>query len=40
MTHEDEVRTWFTWAVERPTINALVASGRLSRPASGYIAAP
>lgn len=39
VTHEDEVRTWFTWPVERPTINALVAAGRLTRPASGYIAA-
>jgi DNA-binding Lrp family transcriptional regulator len=39
VTHEDEVRTWFTWPVERPTINALVAAGRLTRPASGFIAA-
>ncbi|HEU5288122.1 MAG TPA: hypothetical protein VFV20_06955 [Candidatus Limnocylindria bacterium] len=40
VTHEDEVRTWFTWPVERPTINALVASGKLARPASGWLAAP
>jgi len=40
VTHEDEVRTWFTWPVERPTINALVSAGRLTRPASGYVAAP
>lgn len=40
VTHEDEVRTWFTWPVERPTINALVAAGRLARPASGWLAAP
>jgi hypothetical protein len=39
VTHEDEVRTWVTWPVERPTINALVSAGRLSRPASGFIAA-
>ena len=39
VTHEDEVRTWFTWLVERPTINALVSAGRLTRPASGYVAA-
>ena len=38
VTHEDEVRTWFTWPVERPTINALVSAGRLTRPASGFIA--
>ena len=40
VTHEDEVRTWFTWPVERPTINALVSSGKLARPASGWLAAP
>ena len=39
VTHEDEVRTWFTWPVERPIINALVSAGRLTRPASGFIAA-
>jgi hypothetical protein len=39
VTHEDEVRTWFTWAVERPIINGLVSAGRLTRPASGFIAA-
>jgi len=38
VTHEDEVRTWFTWPIERPTINALVTAGRLTRPASGYLA--
>jgi len=40
VTHEDEVRTWFTWPIERPTIHALVASGRLARPASGWLALP
>jgi len=40
VTHEDEVRTWFTWPVERPTINVLVSSGKLARPASGWLAAP
>lgn len=40
VTHEDELRTWFTWPVERPTINALVASGKLARPASGWLATP
>ncbi len=40
VTHEDEVRTWFTWPVERPTTNVLVASGRLTRPAPGWLAAP
>ncbi|HKW78270.1 MAG TPA: crosslink repair DNA glycosylase YcaQ family protein [Candidatus Limnocylindria bacterium] len=40
VTHEDEVRTWFTWPVSRPQINALVASGRLARPASGWLSLP
>ena len=39
VTHEDEVRTWFTWPVERPVINELVRAGRLARPASGWLAA-
>jgi DNA-binding Lrp family transcriptional regulator len=40
LTHEDEVRTWFSWPVARQTINDLISSGRLLRPASGWIAAP
>jgi DNA-binding Lrp family transcriptional regulator len=40
VTHEDEVRTWFTWPVERPSINELVRTGRLARPASGWLATP
>jgi len=40
VTHEDEVRTWFTWPVERPSINELVRTGRLTRPAPGWLAAP
>lgn len=40
VTHEDEVRTWYTWPVERPFINALVGTGRLMRPASGWLALP
>lgn len=40
VTHEDEARTWFTWPVDRPMINALVAAGRLARPASGWLALP
>ncbi len=40
VTHEDELRTWYTWPVERPFINALVGTGRLVRPASGWLAIP
>lgn len=40
VTHEDELRTWYTWPVERPFINALVGTGRLVRPASGWLALP
>lgn len=40
VTHEDEVRTWFTWPVERHMIASLVAAGRLARPAPGWIALP
>ena len=39
VTHEDEVRTWFSWPVMRQTIGELVAAGRLIRPASGWLAA-
>ena len=38
VTHEDEVRTWFSWPVARQAIGGLVASGRLLRPMSGWIA--
>lgn len=40
VTHEDEVRTWFTWPVERHVISALLGTGRLVRPASGWLALP
>ncbi len=40
VTHEDEVRSWFSWPVERQTIGSLVAAGRLARPAPGWIALP
>ena len=40
VTHEDEVRTWYTWPVERHMIGSLIAAGRLTRPGAGYIAAP
>ncbi len=38
VTHEDEVRNWFSWPVARQTIAELVSTGRLDRPASGWLA--
>lgn len=38
LTHEDEPRTWFSWPVTRDVIERLVASGKLWRPASGWLA--
>ena len=40
VTHEDEVRLWFTWPVERHMIGSPVAARRLGRPAPGWIALP
>ena len=39
LTHEDEVRNWFSWPVARQTIAELVAAGRLIHPVSGWLAA-
>jgi len=39
LTHEDEVRNWFSWPVARQTIADLVAAGRLVHPVSGWLAA-
>lgn len=36
---EREVRGWFSWSVSRATIDALVAAGRLARPAPGILSA-
>ena len=38
LTHEDEVRNWFSWPVARQTIAELVAAGRLVHPVSGWLA--
>lgn len=35
---EAEVRSWFSWPIEPDTIERLVADGRLSRPAPGWLA--
>jgi hypothetical protein len=39
LTHEDEVRNWFSWPVARQTIAELVSAGRLVHPVSGWLAA-
>lgn len=39
LAHEDEVaREWFSWPVPRAMIAALLSTGRLQRPASGWLA--
>ncbi|OGN85922.1 MAG: hypothetical protein A3G84_07515 [Chloroflexi bacterium RIFCSPLOWO2_12_FULL_71_12] len=40
VTHQEEIRTWFYWPVTSGAIEGLVRSGRLSRPAPGWVAAP
>lgn len=40
LAHEDEVaRDWYSWPVPQAVIVGLVGSGRLRRPASGWLAA-
>jgi hypothetical protein len=38
LTHEDEVRNWFSWPIARQMISELVAAGRLVHPVSGWLA--
>ena len=39
LTPEDEVAKWFSWPVPDGVVEGLVASGRLVRPAPGWLAA-
>ena len=39
LTHEDEVRNWFSWPIARQMISELIAAGRLIHPVSGWLAA-
>lgn len=39
VTHQEEIKTWFSWPVITSTIDRLVRSGRLSRPGPGWVAA-
>ncbi len=37
---EPEIRTWFSWPIPPDTVDSLVESGQLIRPALGYLAVP
>lgn len=39
VVQEDEPRSWFAWPVPRDTIRRLLETGRLVRPAAGWVAA-
>ncbi|MBU6423285.1 MAG: hypothetical protein KGJ98_02320 [Chloroflexota bacterium] len=40
VTHQDEIKSWFSWPVITSGIDRLVATGRLSRPGPGWVSAP
>jgi hypothetical protein len=40
VTHQEEIKTWFSWPVTTSSLDRLVQSGRLSRPGPGWVAAP
>jgi hypothetical protein len=40
VVQEDEPLGWFAWPVSREVIRRLLETGRLSRPAAGWVAAP
>jgi hypothetical protein len=40
VTHQEEIKTWFSWPVTSGAVDRLVLSGRLSRPGPGWVAAP
>ncbi len=35
---ESDLRTWFSWPISAGTVDRLIAAGRLSRPAPGWVA--
>jgi hypothetical protein len=39
VTHQDEIKTWFSWPVTSSAISRLVGAGRLSAPGPGWVAA-
>ncbi len=40
VTHQDEIKAWFSWPVTTSSIDRLVQSGRLTRPGPGWVTAP
>lgn len=39
VTHQDEIKTWYSWPVTSSAIDRLVRAGRLSAPGPGWVAA-
>ena len=39
VTHQEEIKTWFSWPVTTSSLDRLVHSGRLQRPGPGWVAA-
>lgn len=39
VTHQDEIRTWYSWPVLASQVDRLVSSGRLSRSGPGWVSA-
>lgn len=40
VTHQEEIKQWFSWPVTASSLDRLVQSGRLARPGPGWVAAP
>lgn len=40
VTHQEEIKQWFSWPVTTSSLDRLVQSGRLMRPGPGWVAAP
>lgn len=39
VTHQEEIKQWFSWPVTTSSLDRLVQSGRLMRPGPGWVAA-
>lgn len=39
VTHQEEIKQWFSWSVVTSQLDRLVDSGRLTRPGPGWVAA-
>lgn len=40
VTHQEEIKQWFSWPITTSSLDRLVQSGRLMRPGPGWVAAP